>query len=105
MQTARTSSEPLIRVVKRGEMPMAKRSRFVCSPFVLALVADALFIFFVTGLNPHRRLQGNDSGHVQHVHALFMGDARSRFSAAHRHCARSGFQNALLEHRAQKVRC
>ena len=25
--------EPFIRVVKRGEMPMKKRSRFDCSPF------------------------------------------------------------------------
>ena len=50
---SKTMHEPFVRVVKRGEMPMKKEG--VRSPRrrrALALVADALFIFFVTGLNP-----------------------------------------------------
>ena len=44
--------EPFIRVVKRGEMPMKKKIAIRLFAVLLALVADALFIFFVTGLNP-----------------------------------------------------
>ena len=45
--------EPLIRVVKRGEVPSPRRKIAVrLAAIVLALVIDALFIYFVTGLNP-----------------------------------------------------
>ena len=44
--------EPFIRVVKRGEMPIEKKIAIRLFAVLLALVADALFIFFVTGLNP-----------------------------------------------------
>lgn len=44
--------EPFIRVVKRGEMPMKKKIAIRLFAVLLALIADALFIFFVTGLNP-----------------------------------------------------
>lgn len=44
--------EPFVRVVKRGEMPMKKKIAIRLFAVLLALVADALFIFFVTGLNP-----------------------------------------------------
>ena len=44
--------EPFIRVVKRGELPMKKKIAIRLFAVLLALVADALFIFFVTGLNP-----------------------------------------------------
>ena len=45
--------EPLIRVVKRGEVPSSRRKIAVrLAAIVLALVIDALFIYFVTGLNP-----------------------------------------------------
>ncbi len=44
--------EPFVRVVKRGEMPMKKKIAIRLLAVLLALVADALFIFFVTGLNP-----------------------------------------------------
>lgn len=44
--------EPLMRVVKRGESPFRLKLfvRFVA--VLLALIVDALFIYFVTGLNP-----------------------------------------------------
>ena len=45
--------EPLIRVVKRGEAPSTRRKIAVrLAAIALALVIDALFIYFVTGLNP-----------------------------------------------------
>lgn len=51
MQTAK-HSEPLIRVVKRGEIPAGKKITIRLIAVVLALIVDAMFIFFVTGLNP-----------------------------------------------------
>ena len=45
-------SEPLIRVVKRGEISAAKKIVIRLIAVVLALVVDAMFIYFVTGLNP-----------------------------------------------------
>ena len=49
---SKTMHEPFVRVVKRGEMPMKKKVFVRLAAVALALVADALFIFFVTGLNP-----------------------------------------------------
>ena len=49
---SKTMHEPFVRVVKRGEMPMKKKVFVRLAAVSLALVADALFIFFVTGLNP-----------------------------------------------------
>ena len=51
MQTAK-HSEPLIRVVKRGEISTGKKITIRLIAVVLALIVDAMFIFFVTGLNP-----------------------------------------------------
>ena len=51
MQTAK-HSEPLIRVVKRGEISTGKKIAIRLIAVVLALIVDAMFIFFVTGLNP-----------------------------------------------------
>ena len=51
MQTAK-HSEPLIRVVKRGEISTGKKIAIRLIAVVLALIVDALFIYFVTGLNP-----------------------------------------------------
>ena len=51
MQTTK-HSEPLIRVVKRGEIPAGKKITIRLIAVVLALIVDAMFIFFVTGLNP-----------------------------------------------------
>ena len=52
MSDGHIQSEPLIRVVKRSEISMRKKVAVRLSAIVLALLADALFIFFVTGLNP-----------------------------------------------------
>ena len=49
---SKTMHEPFVRVVKRGEMPLKKKVLVRLAAVALALVADALFIFFVTGLNP-----------------------------------------------------
>ena len=50
---AHAAHEPLIRVVKRGEASSPRRKIAVrLAAIVLALVIDALFIYFVTGLNP-----------------------------------------------------
>lgn len=49
---SKTMHEPFVRVVKRGEMPMKKKVFVRLAAVALALVTDALFIFFVTGLNP-----------------------------------------------------
>ena len=50
---AHAAHEPLIRVVKRGEAPSSRRKIGVrLAAIALALVIDALFIYFVTGLNP-----------------------------------------------------
>ncbi len=44
--------EPLIRVVKRDQAAMRQKIAARGAAILLALVLDALFIFFVTGLNP-----------------------------------------------------
>ena len=44
--------EPLIRVVKRDQAAMRQKITARAGAILLALVLDALFIFFVTGLNP-----------------------------------------------------
>ena len=50
---AHAAHEPLIRVIKRGEVPSTRRKIAVrLAAIALALVIDALFIYFVTGLNP-----------------------------------------------------
>ena len=44
--------EPLLRIVKRGETPFKLKMLVRLIAVLLALVVDAMFIFFVTGLNP-----------------------------------------------------
>ncbi len=44
--------EPLVRVVRRGEVSLRHKLLVRSLAVFLALVADALFIFFITGLNP-----------------------------------------------------
>ena len=44
--------EPLIRIVKLDGISFRKKALIRAASIVLALVADALFIYFVTGLNP-----------------------------------------------------
>ena len=44
--------EPLVRIVKRDGQSVARRILVRVAAIVLALVVDALFIYFVTGLNP-----------------------------------------------------
>ena len=46
------SHEPLLRVVKRDTLASNKKILVRAAAIVLALVVDALFIYFVTGLNP-----------------------------------------------------
>ena len=52
MSQNQVQHEPLLRVVKRGEMPFKLKVSARAIAILLALVADALFIYFVTGLNP-----------------------------------------------------
>ncbi|MBP3655351.1 MAG: ABC transporter permease [Clostridia bacterium] len=44
--------EPLLRVVKRSESTMKQKVLVRAAAILLALIVDALFIFFITGLNP-----------------------------------------------------
>ena len=44
--------EPFVRVVKRGTVSFRKKASVRLIAVALALIVDALFIFFVTGLNP-----------------------------------------------------
>ena len=44
--------EPLLRIVKRGESPFKLKMLVRLLAVLLALVVDAMFIYFVTGLNP-----------------------------------------------------
>ena len=44
--------EPLFRIVKRDGAPMKDKIKARVLAILLALILDALFIFFVTGLNP-----------------------------------------------------
>ncbi len=46
------SHEPLLRVVKRTDTTRGQRIAIRAAAIVLALAVDAIFIFFVTGLNP-----------------------------------------------------
>lgn len=50
--SAATHHEPLLRIVKRGESPFKLKMSVRLIAVLLALVVDAMFIFFVTGLNP-----------------------------------------------------
>ncbi len=47
-----THHEPLLRIVKRGESPFKLKIAVRLIAVLLALVVDAFFIYFVTGLNP-----------------------------------------------------
>ena len=47
-----TVHEPLVRIVKRGESPFKLKMLVRLIAVLLALVVDAMFIYFVTGLNP-----------------------------------------------------
>lgn len=50
--TAYVQKEPLLRVVKRDRLPVSKAIAVRAVAILLALLVDAVFIFFVTGLNP-----------------------------------------------------
>jgi len=52
MSQSQNLHEPLMRVIKRDSMPMKLKISVRAIAILLALIADALFIFFVTGLNP-----------------------------------------------------
>lgn len=49
---SRASHEPLFRVVRRSESSVKLKIAVRAAAIVLALIVDALFIYFVTGLNP-----------------------------------------------------
>lgn len=48
----KTHKEPFLRMVKRSNIPLSKKIYVRAIAIVAALLVDALFIFFVTGLNP-----------------------------------------------------
>ena len=50
-QTTHTA-EPLVRIARREAAPLSRKIAVRAAAILLALVVDALFIFFVTGLNP-----------------------------------------------------
>ena len=64
---------------------------------LLALVVDALFIFFVTGLNPAVRLWRHVERHLRQHDPLQLDAARPVHAALRRHRAGPGLQDALLE--------
>lgn len=51
-QTATAAREPLLRIARREGTTMPQKIAVRAIAILLALVVDALFIFFVTGLNP-----------------------------------------------------
>ena len=51
-QTATAARGPLLRIAKREGTTMPQKIAVRAIAILLALVVDALFIFFVTGLNP-----------------------------------------------------
>ena len=51
-QTATAAHEPLLRIAKREGTTLPQKIAVRAIAILLALVVDALFIFFVTGLNP-----------------------------------------------------
>ena len=51
-QTAAAAREPLLRIAKREGTTMPQKIAVRAIAIILALVVDAVFIFFVTGLNP-----------------------------------------------------
>ena len=51
-KATQTVHEPLLRIAKRDGIPFGKKVLIRAVAILLALVVDALFIFFVTGLNP-----------------------------------------------------
>ena len=51
-KATQTVHEPLLRIAKRDGIPFGKKVLVRAVAILLALVVDALFIFFVTGLNP-----------------------------------------------------
>ena len=51
-QTVTAAHEPLLRIAKREGTTLPQKILVRAIAILLALVVDALFIFFVTGLNP-----------------------------------------------------
>ena len=49
---SKTAAEPLVRISKREGATFVQKVLVRAIAILLALVVDALFIFFVTGLNP-----------------------------------------------------
>ena len=45
-------AEPLVRIARREAAPLGRKVAVRAVAILLALVVDALFIYFVTGLNP-----------------------------------------------------
>ena len=52
MSSTQTVREPLVRIVKREGATLPKKILVRAVAILLALVVDAMFIYFVTGLNP-----------------------------------------------------
>ena len=52
MSSTQTVREPLVRIVKREGATLPKKIFVRAAAILLALVVDAIFIYFVTGLNP-----------------------------------------------------
>ena len=52
MSSTQTIREPLVRIVKREGATLPKKILVRAVAILLALVVDAMFIYFVTGLNP-----------------------------------------------------
>lgn len=52
MKNKTVHTEPFVRMVKRADISLSKGILIRAAAIVLALIVDALFIFFVTGLNP-----------------------------------------------------
>ena len=95
-QTAAAAREPLLRIAKREGTTMPQKIAVRAIAIILALVVDAVFIFFVTGLNP-LAVYGVMWRHLRQHDPLQLDAARSVYAALRRHCAGPRVQDALLE--------
>ena len=95
-QTATAAREPLLRIAKREGTTMQKIAVRAIA-ILLALVVDALFIFFRHRPEPTVRLWRHVERYLRQHDPLQLDAARPVHAALRRHRAGPGLQDALLE--------
>ena len=96
-QTATAAREPLLRIAKREGTTMPQKIAVRAIAILLALVVDALFIFFRHRPEPAVRLWRHVERHLRQHDPLQLDAARPVHAALRRHRAGPGLQDALLE--------